>query len=506
MRADMALINNKIKEIQKYYEDIWALHHVSSLARWDLQTYMPPKGGPARGIALAKTSALIQRLHCDKKFVKLIHETENEKNLTDQEKGVVRVLKKDMAHFQKYPPDFVEEIELTINQAYLVWVKAKKDSDYSIFAPELEKMVKIVLKASDYLGYEQHPYDALINHFEEGLTSEYLDNFFAGFRNELKQLLIQIMEKRENFTENTLKSLIYDKNSLQEIYIKILEYLNYDPQKIRVDTSPHPFTFPLSNGDLRITTNWNWNKDFGFCVRALLHEFGHALYELQIDEDLQYTPIGVGKSPSVHESQSRFWENMVGRSRAFSERFTPLFRKLSPEIAKYIDKEGSKAVYRYMTQVQPGLIRVEADEVTYNFHIMIRYEIEKALLGGEIKVKDLPSIWNEKMNNYLNIVPQKDSDGILQDIHWSSGIWGMFSAYSLGTFLSAMWKEALEKEIGDVESLLKDDGAIVIIQKWLREKVHRFGSTYTFKDLVPKALNQNFSTQPFLDYLKKKYL
>ncbi len=501
----MPFVNEKIKKILDHYKTIWALYHVTSLAHWDLNTYMPDDGVAGRGEALAKISTLSQKIFLDKDFVELIGETEKEENLNDAEKGVLRTLKRDLKNYQKLPPQFLEEFTRVTSEAHVIWRDSKRDNNFGKFAPSLEKIVDLNKKKADYLGYEEHPYDALINEFEEGWTTRNLDDFFSGFCNELKEILDGILSHKDYFPEIPLETIPYDKGVMEEVNKEILRFLNAHPKRLRLDASPHPFTSGLTNKDVRITT-WYGERDFGSSVTGTIHEFGHALYDLQVDDALQYTPIGSSRSLSLHESQSRFWENMVGRSRAFTERFTEPFKGLSKDMQKYLEDKGEGRIHRYFNRVKPSPIRVEADEVTYHFHVMLRYDIEKGLMEENLKVKDLPEIWNASMEKYLGLTPQTDSEGVLQDIHWSMGAMGYFPTYSIGTFLSAIWREALEKEFGDFDEFLYKKESIPEIQKWLKEKIHRYGSTYTFKDLVEKSLNKDFSTRPMLDYLKRKYL
>jgi len=496
--------NEKIQKILDHYKAIWALHYLSGLAQWDLNTYMPRAGAPDRGEALAKIATLSQGIFLDRDFIASIQETEKETGLNDCERGVVRVLKRDWDRYRKLPPEFLEEFERVTNQAHLAWRQSKEESDFLKFSPWLEKIVELARRKAEYLGYENHPYDALINEFEEGWTTQDLDDFFSGFSRELREILNEILSAPGYKGESLLEGMAYDRARMEEINHEVLGYLHGDGTRLRLDTSPHPFTQGLTNRDVRITT-WYGERNFGSSLTGTIHEFGHALYELQVDDALRYSPIGGGRSLGLHESQSRFWENMVGRSRAFTARFTESFKKLSPQIRTLLDKEGEAEVFRYLNLVRPSAVRVEADEVTYHFHIMLRYEIEKGLVEGSTRVKDLPEIWNDRMERYLGIVPKNDADGVLQDIHWSMGAIGYFPTYSLGTFLSAQWREGLEREFGDLDAFLYQENSVPRIQQWLGEKVHRYGSAYPFRDLARKSLQEEFSPGPMIQYLRRKY-
>ena len=282
----------------------------------------------------------------------------------------------------------------------------------------------------------------------------------------------------------------------------LLEKFLIFPKKLRLDVSAHPFTTNISLNDHRITT-WYRENDFARSLFATIHEYGHALYESQFDSKINYTPLCnfSGLSLSIHESQSRFWENMIGRTKQFIHGMHKSILGINPNLVKYNVEE----IYNYFNLVKPSLIRVEADEVSYHFHVMIRFEIEKGLIEGKLKVKDLPEIWRAKMKEYLGITPKTDREGVLQDIHWSSGSIGYFPTYSIGTFLSGLIKYEIEKDIGDLGNLIKSEDGIKKIQDWLKEKIHQYGGTYTMKELVKKSFGKDFSPSYFLSYLEKKY-
>jgi carboxypeptidase Taq len=486
--------NKTILKILDYWRDIWALGHLSAIAHWDLETYMPEKGARARGEMLARATAVRQKIFLNKDFISLIHNAEKESGLTDPEKGVIRMLLRDLKFYEKLPSDFLQESERLTNTATIVWREAKEKNNFKLFEPYLTKIFDMNRKAADYLGYKDSPYDALLDQFEEGLTVGTVEPFFNEIRAPLRDLLSKI-KKSPRFTRvDPLQNATYDKNKMAELNNKVLKLFWKDfGQNFRIDTSSHPFTTSFANTDTRITT-WYHEKDFGRSLLATVHEFGHALYDLQSNPDLEMSPIAGGSSLVIHESQSRFWENFVGRSESFVKYFKKDFesvvgRKLTvPDIMLYFNK------------VSPGLLRVEADEVTYHFHIMLRFEIEKGLIEGKLKVKDLPEIWNAKMKEYLGINPRNDSQGVLQDIHWSGGMVGYFPTYSLGTFLGAQWEERIRQEVKGKG--LKENSKE--IEKWLKGHIHQYGSTYTLQELLKKN-KMKFDPSVNLKYLQKKY-
>lgn len=491
--------NNLIKEILESYKIIWSLNHLASLAHWDLATHMPDKGSSGRGEALSKVASLGQELFLRKEFVDLIEKASKEKDLNDYEKAIIRLLKRELEHYKKLPKEFVEEMTKSESAAQIVWQKAKKADDFSMFEPHLQKIIDLSRKKAEYLGYEDHPYDALLDEFEEGLTTKDVEKFFSSIKENLIELLDYI-KKSPNFkNEHPLEHEKYDVDAMRKLIDKIIDYLHNTRENLIVDQTEHPFSISISPGDQRITTNFVC-ESFNFPFTSTIHEYGHALYDLQSHEDISYSPIEGGTSLVIHESQSRFWENIIGRSKEFIELFYKDIYGLGIP-----DKHTLEDIYEYLNIVRPSLIRTEADEVTYHFHIMIRFEIEKEIMEGKINAKDIQKIWKEKYKEYLGIEPKDDKTGSLQDVHWSQGSIGYFPTYSLGTALSIMWKNTIEKDLGSVTELVKTREGIEKIKHWLHEKIHQYGSTFTFKEIVKRVCEEDFSAKYLINYLEKKY-
>ena len=411
------------------------------------------------------------------------------KDLTNTEKGIVRMLTRSLSFYEKVPPKFLEEFSILTSRSTMVWREAKAKNSFKLFEPYLTRIFDMNRKLSEHLTYKDSPYDALLDQFEEGLTVRKVDSFFNEIRQPLGDLLAKITSSENYFNVHPLENHKYDQKRMEELNTKVLKYLWKDFGKdFRIDVSTHPFTTSFSNTDTRVTT-WYHEKDFGRSLLAVIHEFGHALYSLQSRADLDMTPVGGGTSLVIHESQSRFWENFVGRSEEFIKMFLP-------DIQKVIGKKVPVSeVYSYFNKVAPGNLRVEADEVTYHFHIMLRFEIEKGIIEGKIKVKDIPEVWNTKMKEYLGITPKTYSEGVLQDIHWSMGSVGYFPTYSLGTFLGGQWEDKVLKS--GVKSY-------VDIEKLLQKLVHQYGSIYTLEELLTKN-KMKFDPSVNLKYLAEKY-
>ncbi len=492
--------NETIGEILKEYRRIWALGHVSALAEWDSDVMMPKGGASLRGEALAEIAQLKQRFITDEHFVSLIHRAEQE-DLNDYERGVVRVMKRSIHYYSSIPSELVAEEERVVERAKKAWEEAKKKSDFSIFAPHLAKIVEIQREKAEHLGYEGHPYNALLDLYEEGLTVDDVDRMFSAVLPELRKILRRIVESDAYVEHHELEDIAYERSKMEELNRFVLTELGADWNHFRMDVSAHPFTIDLGGrDDVRITT-WYQGRDFRRSLLAAVHEWGHALYELQQDPELCCTPVSGGVSLGVHESQSRFWENHVGRSLAFVETFYDAMAFAIPSLEAY----GAEEIYRYFNLVRPELIRVEADEISYIPHIALRYDIEKALIEGSVDVSELPEVWNEKMNEYLGVVPPDDAQGVLQDVHWSLGSIGYFPAYAIGTILSAQIRHAMEKDLGPIEDLIRLKN-FTPIRQWLERKIHRYGSIYPPRMLVKIATGEEMNPKHFLRHVRDRYV
>ena len=482
--------NPTILKILDYYKNLWSLSYVSGVTHWDLETYMPKLGAGARGEALGRLSVIRQKMFLDREFVNLIHKSESIKSLNDQERAVVRILLHDLKFYDKLPPKFLKEFEILTNTATVIWREAKEKNNYKMFEKPLAKIFEMNMQMADHLGYKYSPYDALLDLFEEGLKVSTVESFFKTIKGPLKKLLTKIVKSKKYIKVHRLEKTKYDTAKMKVLNEKVLNYFWSDMDRFRLDISSHPFTTSFGKDDTRITT-WYHDTDFSRSLMATIHEFGHALYSLQSSDGLEMTPVAGGSSLVIHESQSRFWENFIGRSPEFINTFLNDFREVVKD-----PKLTADEVYLYFNKVSPGFFRVEADEVTYHFHIMIRYEIEKEIIEGKLKINDIRETWNTKMEDYLGIVPKKDSEGVLQDIHWSGGAVGYFPTYSLGTFLGAQWEDKVNKDLkgGEYEK----------IKLWLERHIHQYGSTYTLKDLLKKN-KLNYDPMVNLNYLKKKY-
>ena len=488
--------NPTVKELLGKYRSIAALNHCSSLLGWDLEVNMPEQGARARGVAAAEMELMTQTKTVA--LAGLVGKGEKEKGLNDFEKGVVRVAGRDLYYYQKVPPALVEELQKAYAEAAFPWREARKKSDFNIFKPHLEKIVELKRQEAERLEPEGHIYNGLLDLYDEGTRTSDLDKIFSGLIPSLKKILATARTRRVLREDHPLEKVKYDPQAMKRVNEKLIELLAMPGDRFRLDVSTHPFTSKISRDDVRITVRYE-GIDFKGSMFSLIHECGHAIYELQVAPELEFTPIGRGVSSGLHESQSRFWENIIGRSRDFVSLVYPMLKQNLGFLSGYDEHE----VYRYINTVKTSLIRVDADELTYNFHIAMRYELEKKLLEGKIAVSDLPSTWNDMIEDYLGKRPHNDAEGVLQDIHWSAGGFAVFPSYSLGNIVAGMIWSQLKKQ-----ALLRLDKATGLIpyRNWLRDNLHAWGATYPPKQLLTHLFGHDYDPQGLVQYLEQKYL
>jgi carboxypeptidase Taq len=477
-----------IKEILIRYRDIWSLRYALSLLSWDMETYMPPLASEERGEVRGNLETQVQRLYTHPEFIGLV---ENAKPRNEIEEGIIRVLKRWIKYYTRIPKELIEEEERTVAKAFQDWKEARAKSDFSIFMPTLEKIVELQRRKADYLGYEDHPYDALLDIYEEGLTLKKCERIFSV----LKDISSLFKKLKERYPErHEIEEIGYDERMMRRLIEHVLSHLGFDTSRARLDTSPHPFTIHMGLYDVRITVRYE-GRDFRRALMAAVHEFGHASYEMNISEELRATPVQSGASLGFHESQSRFWENIVGRSRAFVRRFYDPMLMAIPELRKYDEED----IYTYFTMVKPELIRVEADEVQYPLHIGLRFELERRMIEGDLKVEELPEIWNQRMEELIGITPPNDSLGVLQDIHWAHATIGYFPTYAIGSMIAAQLYYKLELADRVKEGKFKE------VMEVLRERIHKHGSVYSPEDLLKRTTGEYVNPEYFLRYLNEKY-
>lgn len=474
------------------------------LLNWDEETYMSPGSVPVRSEQKALISSLIHEEHTSSAFEKHLAsliDLESGKvkqdSLDETQKAALREWRHDFLLKKKLPKSLIEEQSRLSSTGVEAWKKAKEESNFSLFAPELKKIVALCQKKAEHIGYEQHPYDALLQFFEPGMTVSRLDDLFGELRPALTDI-VQKLGKREKPDRAFLtSSFCVDK--VAALCRELMENVGLNPNTSRLDTSAHPFCM-IGHPDVIRITIFKGSTDYYDTISALMHEAGHALYEQGLDKAYFGTPLCEAISFGIHESQSKFWECFVGNSLPFTKYVLPKIREIIPAIKDVTPEE----YYHAINYVHPSMIRVSADEVTYSLHIILRYELEKALIDGSLAVEDIPAAWNAKMEEYLGIRPENDSEGCLQDVHWSGGWFGYFPSYALGNLYAAQWYDAITKEMPDFDKLV-EKGEMHLMAEWLREKIHKEGRRYSAEELCKKVTGSPLSCKPFLHYLKEKY-
>ena len=389
MRCESPVMN----QILDAYKPIWSLKHAISLMGWDFETYMPRKGTEERGLADSQLHMLHKDLLLNKNFIDLVVSSKKLETLSDLEKGIIRVLDRQITKQTKIPKDLTEAESLLRIRGNMAWREAREKSNFKMFAPHLEKMIEIQKQIAANLGYDKHPYNALLDNFEEQLTVDDLDKIFGTLTPRIQKILKKLQNSNSPFCkEHKFVKTNYDIKRVNDLNRDILTLMQYDMNRFRMDISTHPFTESMGLNDIRITTRYE-GFDFKKSIFGTIHEAGHALYDLQCDQSLSFTPIEGGSSLALHESQSRFWENIVGRSLPFVRLISPLIRNQISFANQTTDDE----LYLYFNNVKADHIRVDADEVTYNLHIAIRYEVEKKIFGDELNISEIPEYWNDRM-------------------------------------------------------------------------------------------------------------
>lgn len=491
-------MNPKYQLYHKHLKKMSDIVYASAVLQWDQETYMPPKGATIRAQQLATLSGLSHEHFIDEKLGKLLDELINDTTLSEKEQKNVKQTLKDYNKQKKYSTKFVEELSRTISETFQAWQQAKNNNNFKNYAPYLDKLLTLKKKECELLGYEEHPYDALLDQFEPGAKSSDLKILFNDVKTNLVDFVKQISQKPQN--ADAFMFADYDEQKQWDFSLYLLKQMGYDFDAGRQDKSSHPFTTHFNAHDVRITTRVNKN-DLNEIIWSTIHEGGHALYEQGLPISEYGLPSGEFTSLGIHESQSRLWENNVGRSLAYWEyNFTKL-KEVFPE------NLGDKSVldfYKAMNIVKPSLIRTNADELTYHFHILIRFEIEMALFEENLEVKELPDFWNAKYKEYLGIDVPNDTNGVLQDVHWSHGSFGYFPTYSLGSFYAAQFMNVANQQIENLKEKIKV-GNLIPLLEWLRKNIHQYGKQYTAEELCQKISGEKLNFNYFMNYAKEKY-
>lgn len=473
------------------------INYAAALLHWDKETYMPPKGAENRSRQLSTLSEMGHVLFTEESTGTLLKQLADADLDTDQKINVSRTLE-DYNKMTRLPSSFVAESSRLSSEAFHAWIEARKNNNFKLFEPSLDKLIEHKKKEADLLGFKDHPYDALLDIYEPGCTISFLNKLFTDVRARLVPLVAELRSK--NQTDNSFLFLQYAHDKQWAFGLDVLRNIGYDFEAGRQDISEHPFTINFGSTDVRVTTRVD-EHDFSNMTWSCIHEGGHALYEQGLPAEQYGMPCGSAASLAIHESQSRLWENMVGRGRPFWAYHFPVLQQIFPENLKNINLDQ---FYKAINHIAPNAIRTEADELHYHFHVMIRFEIEKSILEGKLKTSDLRAYWNAKYKEYLNIEVSSDKEGILQDIHWSHGSFGYFPTYSLGSFYAAQFYEKAKTDIRDLDKMLEEGNCAPLLQ-WLRSNIHLHGRKYYPNELCKIVTGSELSLEPFMNYVNKKY-
>ena len=494
-------MGTKLNEFLNAIHEIYDLEQAARLLTWDKEAIMPSAASGSRIQQIATLRSIIHQKLTSPEYTDLLSAAEEEQVAAGYESFEASLLRYCRYIYDrqiKLPNEFIKRSSETSGNARNEWAAAREKNDFQHYAPWLKKIVDLCQEKATLLGYEDEPYDALIEDYERGITTRQIDALFTELSKELVSLREKLDTSSIKIDTEILKGT-FSISKQQELVMRLVQEIGYDLSKGYIASSVHPFAMSLTPNDVRITNRWNEN----YIITAIfggLHEAGHAMYEQGIEEEFARTPLCGGVSLGIHESQSRFWENIIGRSKGFWNKHFSLLQEFFPEVFK-----SSTVIdfYRAINSIHPGCIRVEADELTYNLHIILRYEIEHAFLKNEIDVTEAKDIWHEKMKSLIGVVPSSDREGILQDIHWTSPSFGYFPTYTIGNLYAAQFFDTAINQNKDIASEC-EQGEYTTVRNWLKENIYTYGKKFTPKELLQNITSSELSVTPFVNYITKK--
>lgn len=489
-------IQKSIEIIEKYQKEIQLLSQTTALLEWDHQTYMPKNAHISRSEKVAFLKSLIHEKMTNKTFEDSVNFLKD-KDLDERYKIMIKRLSKRISKQKSLPKEFVEELSIATSEGYNQWIKARQKKDFSIFAPALEKIIILKRKEAEYYGLPGHPYNSLLDDFEEGMTVERLKPLFEDLKKDLI-ILIKKIKSSSDYSNKTssLTDNEFPKENQIELAKEVSIAMGLTESDSRLDFSEHPFSTRIGKSDVRITTNIRDNPMFSFS--STIHEAGHGLYELNLPDDELYTVLGDAPSYGLHESQSRFWELLIGLSKQFWEYYFPKFEE---NFNLKIDFEDW---YKEINAIKTPLIRIESDEIHYCLHIIIRFELELALIEGSLEVKDLKEAWNKKYVEYIGILPPDDVKGVLQDVHWSEGYIGYFPSYAIGTIYASQIFNQIKKEDPKIEEDISN-GNFEYLRQYLDKNIHKIGNKKNADDIIKEITGEGLNPKIFIDHLYEKF-
>jgi carboxypeptidase Taq len=486
----------------EHYRTMSDLQSASATLQWDQETHMPPRAAAGRAEQIATVDSLLHRMATDDEYSGMLTELEGmlgNGQLEPWQKAAVREALRSHRRAARLPEELVHELSRSQSLGQQAWKQAREESDFSIFAAHLNRLVDLKRREAAYLGEGcEYPYDALIDDFEPGMTVAQLRPVFERLKMGTRVLLDRVRESGVSVDRSFWLSS-YEANRQLAFAKQTVADLGFSFESGRVDLSAHPFCTSFGIDDVRLTTRVREDEPAA-CVFGLIHEAGHGMYEQGLDRAYMRTPVGEAISMGIHESQSLFWENMIARSEPF---WNWAFPRLSASFPGNLRGRSARDMYRAVNVMQPSFIRVEADELTYNLHIVLRFEIEEALFSGAMEASQIPEEWNRRMQQYLGITPPDDAHGCLQDVHWSFGLYGYFPSYTLGKLYAAMFYNQMAREIPDLEGVIAR-GEFGVVLSWLREKIHRWGRLKSAAELVRDVCGRPLTETDFLEYISRK--
>lgn len=464
---------------------------------WDQKTFMPTKGAESRGEMMAWLAAERHSRLCDPEFAELLSKLEQEE--LDRDLSInVKEMRREYDKAIKLPEEFVARFTKARSVALVKWEHARAESDFSLFSPHLETLISLTRQKINYLGVQTTPYDVLLDDYEMGMTVDDYDPLFLGLKSRLVSLLNEITNSKVDLPKLP-PEIVFSTDKQEKFCSKVSSKMGFDFEAGRMDQSTHPFCAGLWPNDTRFTTRFDETDPFS-CLYAVMHESGHGLYEQGLPKEHSFSPRGESVSLGIHESQSRLWENQIGRTTSFWKVALPWLKSEFPNFPDW----KAETVDLLVNEVKPDYIRVESDEVTYNLHIMLRYEMEKLIFNQELPVENIPETWNEMFKDWFGIEVNNDANGCLQDIHWSMAAFGYFPTYTLGNLYAAQLLKTMSEQLGDIDVLI-ESADWSQIQSWLRENIHQKGSLSPAAELIEEITGSPPSPDPFLNYIENKY-
>jgi carboxypeptidase Taq len=487
----------KLDRLQELIGEVDDLRKAATLLFWDQRVMMPPGGAEARAEASATVGRIAHQKFVSPELGKLLDELdEADYDYDSFEASLIRVTKRDYDKAVRVPPELTGEMRRSSALALSAWGPAKQSSDFKAMLPHLERNLELRHRYVECFPPPDETYDVLLDDYEPLMKTAEVREVFDELKRELRPLIEEIGEAGE--VDSSFLEGDFDVSAQREFSMKVLRAFGYTDDEWRLDQTAHPFMTSPGGGDIRLTTNFRPNDISS--IFGSMHEFGHGVYEWGVDSSLQRTPLGSGVSLAVHESQSRSWENLIGRSRAFWRRFYPELQQTFPARLGSVDEE---TFYRAVNKVHPSLIRIDADEVTYNMHIILRFELEQELIDNRLEPKDLPEAWNQRMDEYLGVDVPDDARGVLQDMHWAGGSIGYFPTYSLGNVISVQIWERLNEDVGDVDEQM-ERGEFGEIREWLRTNLYVLGRKFTPQETIERVTGSRIDPAPYVRYLREK--